>query len=132
ETLDKLTDRLISGNVAESVPLTEEEAKELAKLAKDAGFDPEECGLTTEQLIGMKDIMRQAYKAGLSAALVSVVLKVAPEICRIIMKYIKKGYVELESFKKLGFAALKGGGEGFVRGTVSAAVTVAIKSGKLG
>lgn len=132
EALDKLTDRLKSSDGAQSIPLTEEEAKELARLAKESGFDPAQWGLTTEELITAEYIMNQAFKAGLSAALVSVVLKIAPEICGIICRLIKEGEVDAEQLKRLGFAALSGGTEGFVRGTVAAAITTACKAGKMG
>ena len=132
EALDKLTDRLKSSDGVESIPLTEEEAKELAKLAKESGFDPAEWGLTTENLVEFEYIMNQAFKAGLSAALVSVVLKIAPEVCGIICKLIKEGEVDVEQFKRLGFAAVSGGAEGFVRGTVAAAITTACKAGLMG
>lgn len=132
ETLDKLTDRLKSSDGAESIPLTEAEARELAKLAKEGGFDPAEWGLTTEALMEFEYIMNQAFKAGLSAALVSVVLKVAPEVCGIICKLIKDREVDAEQFKRLGFAAVSGSAEGFVRGTVAAAVTTACKAGLMG
>lgn len=132
EALDKLTDRIKSSEGAESIPLTEEEAKALAQLAKDGGFDPAEWGLKTKELVEFEYIMNQAFKAGLSAALVSVVLKVAPEICGIICKLIKNGDVDVEDFKRVGFAALQGGTEGFVRGTVAAAITTSCKAGLLG
>lgn len=132
ETLDKLTDRLKSNDGAESIPLTETEAKELAKLAKEGGFDPAEWGITTEELMEFEYIMNQAFRAGLSAALVSVVLKIAPEVCGIICKLIKDGEVDTEQFKHLGFVAVSGGAEGFVRGTVAAAVTTACKAGLMG
>ncbi|MCM1247251.1 MAG: hypothetical protein NC251_02350 [Lachnoclostridium sp.] len=132
DTLDKLTDRIKSSDGAESIPLTEEEARELAKLAKEGGFDPAEWGLTTEELVEFEYIMNQAFKAGLSAALVSVVLKIAPEVCGIICKLIKDGKINAEQFKHLGFAAISGGAEGFVRGTVAAAVTTVCKAGLMG
>ena len=132
EALDKLTDRLKSNDGAESIPLTEEEARELAKLAKVEGFDPADWGLTTENLVELEYIMDQAFKAGLSAALISAVLKVAPEICGIICKLIKNGDINAEDFKRVGFAALEGGAEGFIRGFVAAAITTLCKSGLLG
>lgn len=132
EALDKLTDRIKDSNGIESIPLTEAEAKELAKLAKDGGFDPAQWGLTTGELIKFEYIMNQAFKAGLSAALVSVVLKVAPEICGVICKLIKDGSISVEDFKHIGFAALQGGTEGFIRGTVAAAITTSCKAGLMG
>lgn len=76
--------------------------------------------------------MKQALKAGLNAATISIVLRTAPEIINAIKYLIENGEVDEEQFKKIGFAALKGGSEGFVRGTVSAAITTACKSGVLG
>lgn len=132
DALEFLTDRMKNTDGIESIPLTEKEAKELAKLAKEAGFDPAEWGLTTEDLIGMDYIMDQAFKAGMSAALMSVILKVAPEICGIIFALIKDGKINADQFKRLGFAAISGGAEGFVRGTVAAAITTACKAGLMG
>ena len=131
DTLDQLTDRAKSNNI-ESIPLTEEESKELVRLIKESGFDPEDFGLTTEELINIGNIMDQAFKAGLSAALVSLVLKIAPEICEIVSKLIQSGEVNAEDFKHLGFAAIKGSSEGFIRGAVAAAITVSCTSGLLG
>ena len=132
ETLEMLTDRLKSADGAESIPLTEKESRELARLAKEGGFDPEKWGLTTEKLITNKYIMEQAFKSGLTAAMISAALKIAPEICGMIYKLAKGKKVGAEEFKQLALSTLKGSAEGFVRGTVSAAITVSCEAGKLG
>ena len=132
ETLDKLTDRVRSSEGSESIPLSKKEAKELAKLAKEGGFDPSEWGLTTEELIKWEHIMNQAHKAGLSAAVISVVLEVSPELLKILTKLFRDGDINADDFKRVGFAALKGSSLGYVRGSVAAAITVACTSGKLG
>jgi len=132
DALKKLTDRIKSSDGAESIPLSEEEAKELAKLAKEGKFDPATWGLTTEELIKWEYIMEQAYKAGLSAAVISVVLEVAPVLISMISELIRDGEVDSDKFKKLGFASLKGGSLGFVRGTVASAITIACAAGKFG
>lgn len=61
-----------------------------------------------------------------------MVLAIGPEIYKAIDYLIKNGELEEKQFQRIGFAALKSGGEGFVRGTVSAAITIACKSGMLG
>ncbi|MCL2096048.1 MAG: hypothetical protein FWH10_04005 [Oscillospiraceae bacterium] len=132
ETLDKLTDRIKSNEGTESVPLAKEEAEELAKLAKEGGFDSADWGLTPDELIKWEHIMKQAHKAGLSAAVISVALEVAPELLKILTKLFRDGEINADDFKRVGFAALKGGTLGYVRGSVAAAITVACKSGKLG
>lgn len=51
--------------------------------------------------------MKQALKAGLNAATISIVLRTAPEIINAIKYLIENGEVDEEQFKKIGFAALK-------------------------
>lgn len=68
----------------------------------------------------------------MKAATISMVLKVAPEIYRSIEYLIKNGELDEKQFQKIGLAALQGGAEGFVRGSVSAAITVACRSGSCG
>ena len=130
ETLDNLRNRLESDGV-ESIPLEHEKAKELARAMRNDGLDPADFGLTTEELIEFDFIAQQAFKAGLTAALISIALRVGPQICGMICRLIKDGEIETEDFKNLGFATLSGGAEGFVRGTIAAAVTVSCKAGLL-
>jgi hypothetical protein len=132
DALDNLTDRIKSNEGSESIPLSIEEAEELAQLAKDGNFDPAEWGLTTEDLISAEYVMSQAFKSGLSAALISVVMKVGPEICSAICRLIKNGEIDVEDFKRVGIAAANGGAEGYIRGTIAATVTISCKAGHLG
>ncbi len=132
ETLALLDDRLRDNIGNESIPLTEEDAKKLAELAKKYGIDPSEWNLTTEELIKFEYLIKEAFKAGLTAAMITAVLRTAPEVVNAIKYLIDYGELNEEDFKHIGFAALNGGTEGFVRGAVSAAITTAIKSGKLG
>lgn len=127
-----LTDRVKDANGNESIPLSNADAEVLARLAKEGGFDPADWGLTTEELIKYKHILQQAFQAGLTAATISIVLKVAPEIIKAFQYLIETGELDKEQFQKVGFAALSGGAEGFVRGSVSAAITTACKAGLWG
>ncbi len=135
ETLDMLSDKLKDGKGVESIPLTKEEAEYLAKLAREGRVSREtlkELGISTEDLIKFEYIMKQAFKAGLSAATISMVLKVVPEIYKAIAYLVQTGKFDEKSFQNVGFAAIQGGGEGFIRGTISAAITSAVKSGLWG
>ncbi len=132
ETLDLLKDRLSDDKGAESIPLSKKEAEALATLAKQGKINADELGLTTEELIKYDYIIQQAFKAGLTAATISIVLKVAPEIIKAIDYLMKNGEINAEQFKKIGFAAVSGGAEGFIRGSVSAAITASCKAGLLG
>lgn len=135
DTLNMLSDRLRDGQGTESIPLTEADAKALAVLAKTGDVDAEELqilGISADEVIRFEYLARQAFKSGLSAATISIVLNVAPEIYKAISYLIQNGELDEKQFQRIGFAAIKGGSEGFVRGTVSAAITVACKSGMLG
>lgn len=135
ETLEMLTDKIKDGKGAESISLTKEEAEYLAILAKEGKITDEilkELGISTEDLIKYEYVMKQAFKAGVTAATISMVLKLAPEIYKAIYYLIKNGELDEKQFQKMGFAALQGGAEGFIRGSVSAAITVACKSGLWG
>lgn len=132
ETLDLLSDRLKDNEGVESIPLSKNEAEELAALAKKGEVNAEDLGLTTKELIKFDHIMQQAFKAGLTTAIISVMLKVAPEIYKAISYLIKSGEIDSKQFKEIGFAAVSGGAEGFIRGTVSSALTTCCKAGILG
>ena len=132
ETLALLRDRIRDNKGAESIPLSKEDAEKLAELAKQGKVNAEDFGLTTENLITYERIMQQSLKAGLSAATITLVLKVAPEVFKAIDYLFKNGEVDKDQFKKIGFAAVSGSAEGFVRGSVAAALTASCQSGLLG
>lgn len=132
ETLQMLKDRISDNQGNESIPLSREEAERLATLAKQGKFDAQNLGLTTEELLSFESVMKDSLKAGMSAAVISLALKVAPEIINAIKYLIENGEVDEEQFKKIGFAALSGTQEGFIRGTVSSAITTCCKGGLLG
>ena len=135
ETLARLSDCLSDNLGTESVPLSEADAKALAALAKEGDVTSEELkrlGISADEVIRFEYLAKEAFKSGLTAATISVVLNVAPEIYKAIDYLIKNGELDEKQFQRIGFAALKGGSKGFVRGTVSAAITIACKSGMLG
>lgn len=132
ETLRLLRDKISDNEGNKSISLSEQEAKELARLAKEGKINPEELHLSAKELIQYTDILKQACKAGITAATISMVLKIAPEIWNAIMYLIQNGGIDEDAFKKIGFAAVTGAGEGFLRGTISAAITASCKAGLCG
>ena len=132
ETLRLLDDRVRDGKGNESIELTEEDAKKLAELAKKDGIDPSEWNLTTEELIKFEYLMKQAFKAGLTAAIITAVLRTAPELINAVKYLIDNGELDEEEYRRIGFTALSGAAEGFIRGSISAAITTALKAGLLG
>lgn len=127
-----LTEKLSDGKGVESIELSKKEAEEIARLAKEGGFNAEDYGLTPEELVKYEYVAQQALKSGLTAATISMVLKVAPEIFKTIDYLIKAGELDYEQVKRVGSSAISGASEGFIRGSVSGAITTVCKSGQLG
>jgi hypothetical protein len=132
ETLENLSDRLKDGKGIESNPLSKDEAESIAALCKDGKFKPEDFGLELSDLITSDYIIKQAAKAGMTAAALSVIIKTIPDICSIIDQLVKDGEVDPETLKKLGLDALSGGSEGFFKGALASSITLCCKAGKLG
>ena len=132
ETLDKLTSRITAPDGTTSIELSREEAEEIARLAKQGKFDARDFNISTDDLVQLEHIIKQGVKSGMSAAVISFVLKTAPEMYKCLEQLIQDGEIDEERFKKVGFAALSGSSEGFMRGFVSASLTTACKSGALG
>ena len=132
DTLDLLRDRLSDNEGNESIPLTKDEAEKLAILAKEGKFKAEDFGITAPELINAEMIIKESLKAGLSAAVISLILKTGPEIYKSIEYLIKNGEIDEDQFKKVGFAAISGSSEGFIRGTMAAGITLCCRSGLLG
>lgn len=109
ETLNMLKDCLSYDKGGESIPLSKKEAEALATLAKQGKINADDLGLITKELIKYDYIIQQAFKAGLTAATISIVLKVAPEIIKAIDYLIKNGEINAEQFREIGFAAVSGG-----------------------
>ena len=128
DTLHMLRNKLTDNNGNESIPLSKEEAHKLAEIAKEGKFKAEDFNLTSQEIA----IMKAALKDGFTAAAITMVLKVAPEIYKAIDYLIKTGEINLVQFKKIGFAAVTGAGEGFIRGAVASAISYSCKSGMLG
>ena len=102
ETLAHLTDRLNGPEGVESIPLTKEDSKRLALLARDGEIDLNKMGINTENLVNYEYIFQQAVHAGMTAAVISMVLKVVPEIYKSIDKLIKDGELDIKDLENIG------------------------------
>jgi len=128
ETLRKLTDKISDGEGVESIPWDKESAEIIVELCREGRFKP----IDISKLITTDYILQQALKAGYTAAVMSLVMEIAPKVCEAIILLAKNGEIDPEQLKKIGLAAVKGPTLGFIRGYVSCALTIACNSGKLG
>ena len=135
EVYNTLTDVISDHKGNESIPLTHDQAIKLATAAKEAKIDKEllkECNLDIDKLITPKDIAREAFSAGLTAATISLMISVVPVIISAVSKLIHDGSVTADDLKKYGLKSLTDSGRSFLNGTVTAAIVTCCKTGKFG
>ena len=135
---EELTDDRFRDAGAESQPLSREESKEITRKIKESKEDLtakdlefEKHGIV-EETVDYSVILKDAMKAGLTAATISAVLKAAPEAYKAIDYYIHNGELADGQMKDVEKALAKGAEDGFIRGTISALIVGVCKSGLLG
>lgn len=131
--IDSISDRIKSNDV-ESEPLTTEEAIQLAELAKEGDFDIEKFNknFALKNVVEFSDILRKSAKSAISAATISVILDTIPTIYDIISNQLKGENIDSDVFLEKGFDCISVGGRAFIRGYISAFVSVGCFSGKFG
>ena len=138
ETLSNITVRIHSSDGIESLPLSKEDAMQLAELAQNGNLDIRNFeinginGIKTETLVNNEYILKQGLNAGITAAVISMVLRLAPEIYKAIDKIIKDGEITLNDIEDIGSNSVKSAGLGFINGAVSASITTACLAGTFG
>lgn len=132
ETFDNIKDRIDNGEGVESIPLSIEESERIARAIKDGDFDPKDFGIELKSLIRTDDIINQAIKAGYSAAILTLITQLAPEIFKAIDYLIKNGELNPKDLIRLGETGISAGAEGFLRGSISSSLYIMCESGKLG
>lgn len=131
-TRDKLAAHIEDGRGSSSRGLTRDGASRLASEAKAGDIDLESWGLALSQVVRLKDIMRQAAKAGLSSAVLAAVLEAAPAIIAATQHLLNEGQLSLDDLGRAGLSAVSGGGRGFLTGSITAAITTSAGLGLLG
>lgn len=130
--LDMLTSKITDGKGVESIELTSDEAIQIAKVAKEGKFNASDYGIKSPEMLQFEMALKESMKAGLNAAIISIAIKLGPELYKTIEYIIKEGNISKEQLKKSGLQILDSGKEGFIRGSVAAAITMACKCGYLG
>lgn len=116
ETLKLLTDCLKDGKGTESIPLSEKTAKELAALSKQGDITAEKLvslGVSPQTIIRFEYLIREAFRSGLTSAIITSVMSIAPIIYQAIDYLVVHGEIDENQFRHLGVAALNGSSLGF-------------------
>ena len=107
---------------------TRKDLEKMAKESKEQKFRAEEHGVTAQSAIQPEYLLKQALKAGYTTAAITVAVQLAPEIYKAIDFLIKSGELDLAQVEHMG----ETGAEGFLRGSISAALQIICESGALG
>ena len=132
ETEHKLTDTIKTDDGTTSRTATRRDLEQIAKESKQQIFNASEHGVTTESAIQTEYLLKQALRAGYTAAAVTVAVQLTPEIYKAIDFLIKHGELDIQQIKKIGTKGISAGAEGFLRGSVASALKIICDAGKLG
>lgn len=127
EALDLLRDRISDNSGSESIPLSEEDARKLADIAKKGGIKEDIFGLEKVKQNMMKNVAIDICKAGLTSATITFVLKTAPEVLSAIDQLKRRGELDDNQFRDIGTTALSSSSEGFLCGSLSAMIEAYLK-----
>lgn len=132
ETETKLTDKITNDEGVESRSASRKDLEKMAKESKEQQFKAEDHGVTAESAIQAKYLLKQALKAGYTTAAITVAVQLAPEIYKAIDFLIKNGELDLAQVRHMGEKGISAGAEGFLRGSIFAALQIMCDSGALG
>lgn len=132
DTLDNLTDVVSDEEGNASKRVSREESKEIAREAKRDDLDLSDHGISTEEMVKARHILKHSLKAGMSAAMIAAVLKAAPYIISSIQELHANGELDFDHLQAVGSDILGTGATAFVTGAISSAVVEALQSGKFG
>ncbi len=134
DTEKHLVGKIADGEGVESRELSIKDSKQIAKEAKEGGVDLEKRGYTKDPLLEEVRInyVNQAMKAGLTAAAITAITQIVPELYKAVDYLIKHGEIDLNGLKKSGKKVISASGEAFLRGSIAYGVEMVIQQGILG
>lgn len=134
DTGDHLVGVISDGEGVQSKELSIREANAIAKEAKNGGFAPEKHGISKEVYLTevRVDYLNRAVRAGLTAATITAIAQLVPELYKAIDYLIKHGEITLNQLKKSGSKVISTSGEAFLRGSIAYGVEMAIQKGLFG
>ncbi|MCH5320694.1 MAG: hypothetical protein J1E36_02955 [Eubacterium sp.] len=137
EVLNTLSDKIINGKDS-SVSISHDDIIKITKMAKNGNeeelikFCEDELGISFSEMVTNSQIAKQAINAGLNAAVISLVLSIAPVILNGISMLINEGEIDSKQFAELGYNSLSGSAKGFINGSITSALVSCCKAEKFG
>ena len=133
DTRESLVTKIEKDGVS-SRGLSRQGSKDLTGEVKSGEVDLESRGVSAKQglLDNPDQIVKTSLKAGVTAAAVAAALKAAPVIVSAVQDLVTTGDIDLETLASGGAESASAGAMAFVSGSISAALTEAMRSGMIG
>lgn len=114
--------------------LSIKESKQIAKEINNEGFDYEKRGFNKGSIIDKVqiDYFNQAMKARLTAASITAITQLVPQLYKAIDYLIKEGEIDLSNLKESGKIIVSTSAESFLRGSVAYTTEITVLNGLLG
>ena len=132
ETGEHLTDIISDNEGNQSKPMSKKGIEETARDIKNGELDLAKNGVTAKEYMKENLVLQDAFKAGVSAATLTVVLQVTPEIMKCITYLVNTGELDIDQLKHTGLTAIGAVPEGFFRGSLSSSLMAYAKAGFFG
>lgn len=136
ETEQQLTDRIKNGKGVEGKPIDSKKLKKVTKAAKQGDEQGNFCGedfdITLRNSIQWEYVMKQALKAGYSAAVISAAFQLTPEMFKIVNQLIKEGKLSIDDLTHLGEKTIETPATGFINGYLACSLQIMVAEGALG
>jgi hypothetical protein len=134
ETGKHLLGKVSDGKGVESKELSIKESKTIAREVRKKSFDAEKHGYEKQTPLNKVqiDYLNQAMKAGLTAATISAIVQLVPELYKAIDFLIKHGEIDLNGITQSGKKVISVSAESFLRGSIAYGIEMSIQKGLLG
>ena len=129
---DKVTHKVPDRESINSRSATRDDLENMAKDSHEQDFHADKYGVAADNAITTEYMLRQALEAGYTAAAITAVMQLAPEIFKAIDYLIKNGEMDLEQLQKSGTVVISASAEGFLRGSVASALMISCQKGAFG
>lgn len=132
DVLENLQSVIKAPDGTQSVELTKEQSRELARLARERKYRAYADQFCSDDILKWNDYINRGLKAGATAAVITFSIKMLPVIKKMISELIEQGEIDCDTLKASGLDAIPATTESFLRGGVAAVLTLGYETGKFG
>jgi len=117
----------------DSLPASNERYENIAKtVLGEEEYNPSDDGVTLDNVVQTNLLVSEALKGGATAAAITFVMQMAPEVVKIIRYLARNGEIDIHQISRFGEQAITSTARSFLRGSIASGMVIASKKGLLG